>query len=76
MGTKVIAVILLIAGVVILLFGFSYINSPQYKMMSMVNGVTGGSDPTGNIAIGIGAVAAVIGVILLIVGGSAKRQKG
>lgn len=73
MGKKVLGVILLIAGVVFLLFGFSYINSPQYKMMSMVNSFSGGSDPTGNIAIGIGAVAAIIGLIMLVVGGSSKK---
>lgn len=73
MGKKVIGVVLLIAGVAFLLFGFSYINSPQYKMMSLVNSFTGSSDPTGNIAIGIGALAAIAGVVMLLMSGSAKR---
>jgi hypothetical protein len=73
MAAKVIGIILLIAGVVFLLFGFAYINSPQYKMMGVVNGFTGGADPTGNVAIGIGAVGSIIGFILLLVGFSSSK---
>lgn len=75
MGRKVIGVVLLIAGIVLLLFGFSYINSPQYKMMSVVNGFTGSSDPTGNVAIAIGAVSSIVGLVLLVVGPAGRRRE-
>ena len=69
-GRKVLGVLLLIAGIVIAIFGMSYVNSPQYKAMSMVNSVTGSrSDPTGIVAIVIGAVLGFGGIFALLGGG-------
>ena len=75
-GRKVLGVLLLIGGIVIALFGIMYMNSPQYKTMSMVNSVTGShQDSTGVVAIGIGAVLSVIGLIALVGGGSNEDPK-
>lgn len=71
---KLLGVILLIVGIVVAIFGFLYMNSPQYKMMSMVNSVTGASDPTGTAAIIIGAILAIVGAGLLIVGDSLSNK--
>lgn len=71
---KLLGVILLIGGIVVGVFGFLYMNSPQYKMMSLVNSVTGASDPTGTVAIIIGALLAIVGAGLLITGGSANNN--
>lgn len=69
-GRKVLGVLLLIAGIAIAIFGLMYINSPQYKAMSMVNSVTGSrSDPTGIAAIIIGSVLGLAGIFSLM-GGS------
>jgi tetratricopeptide (TPR) repeat protein len=74
-GRKVLGVLLLIGGIVIALFGIMYMNSPQYKTMSMVNSVTGShQDSTGVVAIGIGAVLSVIGLIALVAGGSSATN--
>lgn len=74
-GRKVLGVLLLIGGIVIALFGIMYMNSPQYKVMSMYGSVTGSrQDPTGVVAIGIGAVLSVIGLIALVAGGSSSAN--
>lgn len=71
---KLLGVFLLIGGIVIAIFGVLYMNSPQYKAMSMLNSVTGShSDPTGIVAIIIGAVLSVFGLGLLVVGGSSSK---
>jgi hypothetical protein len=68
-GRRVLGVLLLIAGIAIGIFGLSYINSAQYKAMSMVNDFTGSrSDPTGMAAIIIGSLLAVGGIFALLTG--------
>lgn len=75
-GQKLLGVLLLIAGVVIGIFGLMYINSPQYKAMSMVNSFTGSrSDPTGIAAIAIGSVLALGGAVALLGGGARSDAK-
>ena len=68
-GKKILGALFLVGGIAIAIFGLMYINSPQYKAMSMVNGLTGSrSDPTGIIAIGIGAVLGLAGAWSLMAG--------
>jgi hypothetical protein len=72
---KIIGVLFLIGGIVVAVFGIMYMSSPQYKAMSVVDSVTGSrQDPTGYVAISIGAVLSVIGLIALLGGGSANAN--
>ena len=74
-GRKVLGVLLLVAGIVIALFGIMYMNSPQYKAMSVWNSVSGSrQDSTGVVAIGAGAVLSIIGLIALVGGGSSSTN--
>ncbi|MGI8470516.1 MAG: TPR end-of-group domain-containing protein [Pyrinomonadaceae bacterium] len=71
MEKKVFGVLLLIGGIVVAIFGFLYMNSAQYQAMSMLNSLTGSrSDSTGTVAIVIGAILSVIGLVMLVGGTS------
>lgn len=74
-GRKVLGILLLVGGIVIAIFGYLYMNSLEYKAMSAMNSLSGSSqDPTGVIAIGIGALLSVIGLIALVVQGSSANS--
>lgn len=65
-STKILGALLLIAGLIPLVFGVSYISSPQYEVMNVVNGMMGArSDMTGHIAMGIGGLLTLIGLCFL-----------
>jgi hypothetical protein len=75
MAKKLLGIVFLVGGIVVAIFGYLYMDSPQYKMMSMLNSVTGsGSDPTGTVAIIIGGILSIIGGGLLVIGSAQKQQ--
>ena len=70
---KIVGGLLLVGGILLAFYGIVYNNSAQHQLMAFAGQFTGSSDPTGTICIGVGAVASLIGVVLLLMGGSTKK---
>jgi hypothetical protein len=75
MGKQIVGALMLVAGTATLLLGVAYVNTPAYRVMSVVNSATGGSDPAGVIAIVIGSLVAFVGSFAMLSGPSKRKKR-